>query len=97
MKIIFINLIGSIIYLCIASNCWIEPELAYMSGANGGAAFVWIGTAFPILIIFGAMNAFWLYRECFKHFTKRKLYAGPIIFPVAAIWSIALCIDFTNH
>ena len=51
-----VNALGILVFLARASRFWIEPELAEMPGASGGAAFGWIAMAAPIFAIFFLAN-----------------------------------------
>ena len=55
-----INLVGIAAFLGVASLSWVEPEVAGPPGTNLGAAFVWVITAVPILLVFALYNLLWL-------------------------------------
>jgi hypothetical protein len=71
LNVIGINVIGIFAYLGYASDCWIEPELANVAGASGGDAIVWGIRAFPILLLFFALNSIWVFVASFRYFRKR--------------------------
>jgi hypothetical protein len=55
-----VNLIGIAFFLAMASQSWIEPELAGIPGASAGDAFVWFALAVPVLLVFSLCNLLWL-------------------------------------
>ena len=46
------NLIGMALFLYLAVQTWIEPELANEPGASGGEFIVWAISALPVFLIF---------------------------------------------
>ena len=46
------NLIGMALFLHLAVQTWIEPELANEPGAGGGEGIVWGTSALPIFLLF---------------------------------------------
>ena len=46
------NLIGVALFLYLAVQTWIEPELADEPGASGGETIVWGLSALPVFLIF---------------------------------------------
>ena len=46
------NLLGMALFLYLAVQTWIEPELANEPGASGGEFIVWGISALPIFLLF---------------------------------------------
>lgn len=46
------NLIGMALFLHLAIQTWIEPELANEPGASGGESIVWGMSALPVFLVF---------------------------------------------
>jgi hypothetical protein len=53
---LFVNALGAGVFLFVASASWIEPELASIPGASGGAGVRWFVTAVPILVLFALID-----------------------------------------
>jgi len=85
------------LYLAFASSCWIEPRLADIPGASGGAPIVWGLTAFPILILFCILDALWILFACGVFLRKKRWILHPSFLLVPACWAVAVCIDFSRH
>ena len=92
-----INAVGIVAYLGLASFCWIEPELADIPGASGGAGVVWYFGAFMLLKLFCALNALWVLFAFFIFLKKRKWILHPSFLLVPACWAVAIYIDFSRH
>jgi len=97
-----LNSVGIVLYLVFAVPCWIEPELADVPGASGGAADVWGLTALPVLAGFVVINAGWLLAELAAVVTKKTwrfsvplLRIPLVVVPVA--WALAVLLDFSHH
>ena len=87
------NVVGSAVFIHLASWAWLEPNLRGESVARGGDAIVWMFGAFPVLAMAALANAIWfafVSRE-----RRRSDVAWPIssITVVAAIWICALVVD----
>jgi len=50
------NIVVAGIFLLVASNTWVEPELADVPGASGGAGVVWFVTAVPVAAVATLLN-----------------------------------------
>ena len=97
-----LNLAGMVAYLLVASKYWIEPKLADMPGASGGAAIVWFDYAVPILLGFLLLNVAWSFLEGFAYLNKKpwqlRLIQLLVPFPIIFVsWIVALYIDFSHH
>jgi hypothetical protein len=51
-----LNAAGIALFFALAVKTWIEPELANVPGASGGAAFVWGLSALPVFLLFIVAN-----------------------------------------
>jgi hypothetical protein len=96
------NVIGIVLFLSIASDCWIEPELANEPGASGGDAIVWGSTALPILAGFFLFDLVWLTVECVAYWSRKvwrlslaSLFLTFVVIPLA--WFIAAYVDNSHH
>ena len=92
-----LNTIGVIAYLLFASRCWIEPELANMPGASGGAPIIWGLTALPILITFFTIDFLWVLFAYLAYLKKKKWTLHPSFLFIPAVWAIAIYVDFSHH
>jgi hypothetical protein len=92
-----LNVIGIFAYLGYASDCWIEPELANVAGASGGAAIVWGISAYPILLLFFALNSIWVFVASFRYFRKKIWTLHPVVLLVPIMWDVAIHVDFSHH
>ena len=92
-----INAIGIICYLWLASVCWMEPELANVPGASGGAPIVWGLTALPVLGLFCILDIFWFLFACGIFLTKKRWILAPSFWLVPLCWAVAVFIDFSQH
>lgn len=57
------NVLGCIAFVWVASFYWIEPNLADVPGASGGAFFLWGEGAVPILLGFVVLDLLWVLRD----------------------------------
>lgn len=51
-----LNAGGIALFFALAVKTWIEPELANVPGASGGAALVWSLSALPVFLLFIVAN-----------------------------------------
>lgn len=90
-----VNLAGMAAFLAIASQVWIEPEVADVPGANVGNAFAWLVSAVPILLLFAIGNLGWMAMSIFKRRTRLSgLAVGAV---VIACWIVAFLFDNAHH
>ena len=98
VAVIVLNVMGVIAYLALASRCWIEPELAGVPGASGGAGAVWFFSAFPILVLFLALDSLWVLSGCLMCYIKKQTWMlHPAFLIVPVNWAVAVVIDFSQH
>jgi hypothetical protein len=92
-----LNAGGIALFFVLAVKTWIEPELANVPGASGGAFIVWGTTAFPLFVLFIAANlvlGFKALRELV--FDKRR--RGTIIVALTLVaWIAAFYFDGIHH
>jgi hypothetical protein len=92
---LFANLAGAGAFLLVASQSWVEPELAQIPGAAGGSAVVWALSALPIFVGFVLLNLgvlVWVYL----------IRRGPwpiarVSFVALAVWLAAFVVDNMHH
>jgi hypothetical protein len=91
------NAVGIAAFLALASESWIEPELADVPGASGGQAFVWAMTALPVLVFFSIANLGWLLVALGRSLLSQSL--KPAISPslVMVLWVLAFIYDGAHH
>ena len=92
-----VNAFGAGAFLIVASTSWIEPELAHIPGAGGGAAFVWFFTAVPIFLLVVLLNIGIL---MWALIIRRKQGWWPIskfLWVSLLIWLIVLVVDKMHH
>ena len=91
------NLLLATAFLGVASLSWIEPELAHVPGASGGAALFWVVTAVPIFFVSALGNfavAVWATlfrrREGWWPMSRTAWLALPL-------WGLVLLLDNSRH
>ena len=91
------NLIGVAAFLHVASQTWIEPELANERGASGGEAIVWGMSALPILLLFFLAH----FAMGFLAHNQRERsgsWRGEIFVGVTFLcWAAAIYFDNAHH
>ena len=80
-----------------ASRFWIEPELADLPGASGGAAFGWIVMAAPIAVFFLLANLGWLTRSLLRPARSGEWITISLAILLVAAWIAAWLIDNAHH
>lgn len=91
------NVVGIAIFLFVASNYWVEPELASVPGANVGSAFGWIVFAAPIPLMFLLGGAVWTtFKIAGAKSPDRVLYCR-LSLAVLALWAVAYSFDNAHH
>jgi hypothetical protein len=91
------NLLAAGAFLLVASRTWIEPELAHVPGASGGAGVVWFMTAVPVFVIATLLNLAVFAWCCIARLRRR---AWPVTWPswlVVLVWAAALVFDNSRH
>jgi len=86
------NVIGAIIYVIRASSGWRIPEEHGMIPV-AGEPFVWGFAILPVVACFTLVNLLWAGLICFR----RKWRDGYFMLMTAAVWLIAVWIDFAHH
>ncbi|MEO6093487.1 MAG: hypothetical protein ABIT04_01500 [Novosphingobium sp.] len=91
------NLIGMALFLYLAVQTWIEPELANEQGASGGEGIVWGMTALPILLLFMPAHfifGFLAHRQRERSGSWRgELFVGGTLL----IWIAVFVFDSVHH
>ncbi len=86
-----LNAAGIALFFALAVKTWIEPELANVPGASGGAAFVWGISALPIFLLFIVAN----FIAGFRALRRRH---GAIFAALTLIaWFAAFYFDGIHH
>ena len=92
-----INAFGAGVFLIVASTSWIEPELAHIPGAGGGAAFVWFSTAVPIFFFFVLLNIGVLMWPSILRRKQAWWPSSKLFWASLPIWLIVLVVDNMHH
>lgn len=87
------NIVGVTAFLVVASQVWIEPELADIPGASSGAAFVWAITAVPIALLAAVGHMLALSIGLWHRTWLRCGLVGV----TGALWIVAVLIDNAHH
>ena len=96
--LILVNAVGAAVYLIVASRLWwIEPAVADIPGASGGAAFIWFPVSIYFFVTFLAVNCAALLRHFFVLFKKRGQKLSLYALSAPAIWMLAVWVDFQHH
>jgi hypothetical protein len=94
---ILINLAGIGAFLLIASQYWVEPDIADIPGASIGNAFGWFLEAVPVFAIFVLANPIWMLSmlrgEPVSRWWRPLLLAGAML----ACWTAAWYFDNAHH
>lgn len=90
------NVIGIATFLYLASFFWIEPELADVPGASGGAFIGWALFAAPVALVFGIANLGWLMVTLFR-LRRREWFPSICAMAMLAAWYGAYLFDNAHH
>ena len=90
------NGLGIATYLFLASWSWIEPSLADIPGASGGAAFVWFFSAVPVFCLCFLLDVVWMALEINSP-EKAPRGFGWALLLVPPLWVAAICLDYSHH
>jgi hypothetical protein len=93
---ILVNAAGIGAFLLLASNFWIEPELADIPGASGGAFVGWFVYAVPIFVFFVLANIFWLAASWTRQRSQR-LARTALTCAMLLCWWGAFLLDNAHH
>jgi hypothetical protein len=88
----FVNVAGAITYVIGASPSWAIPQERGLHSMTG-EPYVWAGFVLPIFAVFALLNLSWGAYIC----SKRKWRSGYFWLAAAAVWLIAVCVDFAHH
>jgi hypothetical protein len=91
------NLMMASLFLLLASRTWIEPELAGVPGASGGAGVVWFVTALPVAGAAALVNlvaVVWALAFRIKHFAWP---ASSVAWFGLLVWLAAIVLDNSRH
>jgi hypothetical protein len=84
-------------FFALAVKTWIEPELANVPGASGGAFIVWGTTALPLFVLFVAANLL-LSIKALRELISDKHRRGIIIVALTLVaWIAAFYFDHIHH
>ena len=86
-----LNVLGAIIYVIAASRSWAIPQERGLHSTTG-EPFVWALFVAPIFAVFALVNLSWGAHICFK-----RKWRSSYFWLMAAVWLIAVCVDFAHH
>jgi hypothetical protein len=92
LALFIVNVIGAITYVVRVSPSWAIPQERGLNSMTG-EPFVWFVAALPIVAGFGLLNLLWGAYICFS----RMWRSGYFWLMTAAVWFIAIWIDFAHH
>ena len=87
-----LNVFGAIIYVLAASRSWAIPQ-EHGAVPVSGEPFVWALFVIPIYAVFGLVNVSWGAYIL----SKRRWRSGYFWLMAAALWLIAIVVDFAHH
>ena len=91
------NLFGIAVFLILASQCWVQSDLADVPGASGGAFAVWGGTALPIISGCLFLYLVWLLCELVYLLRRKTWRLGWTFLSIPLLWAIAFYYDNIHH
>jgi hypothetical protein len=86
------NLIGVIVYECLASRSWAIPRERGLHSETA-EPFIWFLSVAPIVAIFFVVNVIWGVLIL----VRRQWRIGYLWLLIALIWVLAAVIDFAHH
>ena len=92
LVLLTVNILGAIIYVLAASHGWVIPQ-EHGAVPVSGEPFVWALFVIPIYAVFGLVNVSWGAYIL----SKRRWRSGYFWLMAAAVWLIAICVDFAHH
>ncbi|OIR01850.1 hypothetical protein GALL_161520 [mine drainage metagenome] len=96
--LILLNVVGAIAYLVVGSRLWwIEPELADVPGASGGAAFIWFPVSMYFACAFGIANFAALLCHFLALYRRRGQKLSIYTLSIPVIWMLTIWIDYRHH
>ena len=97
LLLLIINAIALALFLFIASDYWIEPELAGVPGANIGISFGWMLLAAPILLCFVAIDILCTVTAIVRADRPHRLKFACLGAALLACWVAAFLLDNAHH
>jgi len=91
LTLLAVNVIGAIVYVVRASAAWAIPQ-EHGEVPITGEPFVWFLGIMPVVIVFLLLNLFWG-----AMLLNRRWRNGYFWLMSAAVWFIAVWIDFAHH
>lgn len=92
LALLTVNVLGAITYVIAASRSWAIPQERGLNSTTG-EPFVWALFVVPIFAVFALVNLSWggyIY-------SKRRWRSGYFWLMAAAVWLVAICVDFAHH
>ncbi|WP_137861562.1 MULTISPECIES: hypothetical protein [unclassified Sphingomonas] len=93
LALLLANAAGIGLFLVLASQSWIEPELTDVPDASAGDALVWIVEAAPVFGAFALVNAIWLVWAG----GRGRWLSVLLIAAILGCWALALLVDNASH
>lgn len=92
------NVVAVLCYLIAASLSWVEPELADVPGASGGAPFVWFLLAVPVFLLSVLSNFIGLSWALIYRWRRGQPYFyWPVWIFIIILWVAAVALDYSRH
>lgn len=91
------NVVAVAFFLAMAAFSWIEPELAEVPGASGGAALVWFTTAVPIALAALILNLGVLAWVLVRRSRQGRWPVSRVAWLSVLLWVCALAVDNLRH
>jgi hypothetical protein len=91
------NVVGAALFLAVASISWIEPELAEVPGASGGAGIVWGLSALPVFAVCTLLNLVALAWACMARRGQGAWPVSSLAWVSVFVWLAALALDNSRH
>jgi hypothetical protein len=88
---------GAAIFLAVASISWIEPKLAKVPGASGGAGIVWGLSALPVFAVCTLLNLGALAWACMARRRQGAWPVSSLAWVSVFVWLAALALDNSRH
>lgn len=97
LALLLANFVGAPVYVALASMGWTIPEerAAIVRGdiAITGEPFIWAMAILPVVAVFAPINIVWAWMILARrHWASAKYFVA-----CAAVWLMAVTIDFANH
>jgi hypothetical protein len=94
IALVGMNAIGATVYVLLASSAWVIPQECDAGIRTiTGEPFVWFAAIAPVIAIFFLLNLAW----GIKILLRRQWNIGRMWLAAAAIWLVAVVIDFSHH